>query len=181
MVLKELLNAKNDKYDEFENPTAFEKEDCLSCRILGMLPDRISPTAKTLDQGTHNRQDLRLWCHWADTHISRAWNNLRHNGRLSSSANQSTNMVRDSLGSCPCQRLWSALEFIECSINMDSYMAAWECHREFQLYQKPEAKRNYIVAHNLFSDSFRGFILINMFECILSWLLISLHKSPLSQ
>lgn len=36
MALKDFLNAKNEKFDEFENPTAFEKDDCLSCRVIGM-------------------------------------------------------------------------------------------------------------------------------------------------
>lgn len=38
MALKDFLNAKNEKFDEFENPTAFEKDDCLSCRVIGMAP-----------------------------------------------------------------------------------------------------------------------------------------------
>jgi hypothetical protein len=35
MVLKEFFNAKKEKLDDFESPDAFEKEDCLSCRVLG--------------------------------------------------------------------------------------------------------------------------------------------------
>lgn len=36
MVLKEFFDAKKEKFDDFENPDAFEKKDCLSCRVLGM-------------------------------------------------------------------------------------------------------------------------------------------------
>jgi len=35
MVLRELFSPKGDKFDDFDNPKAFEKEDCLSCRVLG--------------------------------------------------------------------------------------------------------------------------------------------------
>jgi len=35
MVLRELFAPKGDKFDDFDNPKAFEKEDCLSCRVLG--------------------------------------------------------------------------------------------------------------------------------------------------
>ncbi|KAK4946563.1 hypothetical protein LTR10_014415 [Elasticomyces elasticus] len=35
MVLKEMLSAKTQKFDDFEDPKAFEKDDCLSCRIVG--------------------------------------------------------------------------------------------------------------------------------------------------
>ncbi|EXJ73866.1 uncharacterized protein A1O5_03628, partial [Cladophialophora psammophila CBS 110553] len=28
-------SRKEDKFPEFENPRAFDKEDCLSCRVLG--------------------------------------------------------------------------------------------------------------------------------------------------
>ncbi|KEF62916.1 uncharacterized protein A1O9_00890 [Exophiala aquamarina CBS 119918] len=35
MALMEFFNAKKDKIDDFESPDAFEKEDCLSCRVLG--------------------------------------------------------------------------------------------------------------------------------------------------
>ncbi|KIW27767.1 uncharacterized protein PV07_07475 [Cladophialophora immunda] len=30
-----MVFKKEDKFPEFENPRAFDKEDCLSCRILG--------------------------------------------------------------------------------------------------------------------------------------------------
>lgn len=36
MVLREFFDAKKEKLDDFESPDAFEKEDCLSCRVLGM-------------------------------------------------------------------------------------------------------------------------------------------------
>jgi len=36
MALKEFLNSKKEKIDDFESPDAFEKEDCLSCRVLGL-------------------------------------------------------------------------------------------------------------------------------------------------
>ena len=36
MGLTDFLNAKSEKFDEFENPNSFEKDDCLSCRIIGM-------------------------------------------------------------------------------------------------------------------------------------------------
>jgi len=35
MVLRELFSPKGDKFDDFDNPKAFDKEDCLSCRVLG--------------------------------------------------------------------------------------------------------------------------------------------------
>ncbi|EXJ88786.1 hypothetical protein A1O3_01850 [Capronia epimyces CBS 606.96] len=35
MVLTELFSPKKSTFDEFEDPKAFEKEDCLSCRVLG--------------------------------------------------------------------------------------------------------------------------------------------------
>lgn len=35
MVLRELFSPKKDAFDEFEDPKAFEKEDCLACRVLG--------------------------------------------------------------------------------------------------------------------------------------------------
>ncbi|EHY58797.1 hypothetical protein HRR83_007525 [Exophiala dermatitidis] len=35
MVLKELFSPRRDKFDDFEDPKAFDKDDCLSCRVLG--------------------------------------------------------------------------------------------------------------------------------------------------
>ena len=35
MALGELFARKGEKFDEFENPNALEREDCLSCRVLG--------------------------------------------------------------------------------------------------------------------------------------------------
>ncbi len=43
MVFKDSLplpKGDTNKIDDFENPKAFEKEDCVSCRVLGTDPSR---------------------------------------------------------------------------------------------------------------------------------------------
>lgn len=42
MVLREIFSPKRDSLDDFEDPKALEKEDCLSCRVLGKPPSAFS-------------------------------------------------------------------------------------------------------------------------------------------
>ena len=40
MVLKELFSPRRDKFDDFEDPKAFDKDVCLSCRVIGTTSPR---------------------------------------------------------------------------------------------------------------------------------------------
>ena len=73
MALKELFARKGEKYDEFDNPNALEREDCLSCRVVGKT---IAPNfeAWIVKANAPLQAQLRL-CLWVDILITLACNN----------------------------------------------------------------------------------------------------------